>query len=80
MRNDWCYVHYLNNTKPKGIFKRIYYWMWKMCGVSPSNLIAYQMLHTDIAEERIKKYTPNEIRKRYGFPPINNRGDNNDKN
>ena len=23
MRNDWCYVHYLNNTKPKGIFKKI---------------------------------------------------------
>ena len=38
---EWCYKHYIERTKPKGIFKKIIYKIWLMCGVSPSGIIDY---------------------------------------
>ena len=42
MTNAWCYKHLIEKTKPKNIFKRIYYKIWLWCGVSPSGLITYE--------------------------------------
>lgn len=42
MTNAWCYKHFIEKTKPKNIFKRIYYKIWLWCGVSPSGLITYE--------------------------------------
>lgn len=43
MKNAWCYKHLIEKTKPKNIFKRIYYKLWLWCGVSPSGLLIYQV-------------------------------------
>jgi hypothetical protein len=42
---DWCYKHYTEKTKPKNIFKKIVYFVWLQCGVSPSRLFIYQITH-----------------------------------
>lgn len=42
MKNAWCYKHLVEKTKPKNIFKRIYYKLWLWCGFSPSGLITYE--------------------------------------
>ena len=45
MSNKWCYEHFISKTKPKNIFKRLYYKIWLMCGVSPSGLYLYNLGH-----------------------------------
>ena len=45
MSNKWCYEHFINKTKPKNIFKKLYYKVWLMCGVSPSGLNLYYLGH-----------------------------------
>ena len=58
MRNSWCYKHFINKTKPKNIFKRIYYKIWLMCGVSPSGLCSlsfYEEGEQQYMKDRVKE-------------------------
>lgn len=41
MNNEWCYECFVKNKKPKGLFRKIYYYLWKSVGVSPSGVVAY---------------------------------------
>lgn len=50
MKNAWCYKHFIEKTKPKNIFKRIYYKIWLWCGVDPSGLISYEFPFWEIGK------------------------------
>lgn len=51
----WCYECYLNNTKLKGIIKKIIYNIWLKYGIKQSKLYKYTgKILMDNIEENIK--------------------------
>lgn len=54
-KKDKCYAIVCGDYKPKNIFEKIYYELWRMRGVSPSGLYRYKIVKRATFIHELKK-------------------------